>query len=212
MSKDLTLFGRQSSHYTRVARIFVAELEVPCKFRPVWDLGSLDESAYAGNPALKVPILQGPNGALFGTANICRELERRAERSLRVLWSESFRDPLLANAQELVLHLMNTGVALVMARLGVPADAAPTVHERKLRATLQGSLEWLESRWPEVERALPAERELSFLEVSAFCLIRHLPFRKIHEMDDYSSLGAFAEAFEERPSARATPFRFDAPA
>lgn len=212
VSKGLTLFGRQSSHYTRVARIFVAELAVPCEFRPVLDLAALDEAAYAGNPALKVPVLHGPNGALFGTANICRELERRAERPRCVLWSESFSDPVLANAQELVLHVMNTGVALVMARLGVAADVPPTAHERKLRATLKASLEWLEARWPYVLRALPPERELSFLEVTAFSVLRHLPFRKVCEVAEFSALAAFADEFEQRPSAQATPYRFDAPA
>lgn len=212
MSTPFTLFARQSSHYSRVARIFAAELEVPYEFRPVLDLASLDPAAYGGNPALKVPVLAGPNGTFYGAANICRELERAALRPRRIVWSESFTNPLLANAQELVLHVMNTGVSLVMGRLGAAADAPPSAHERKLRATLASSLEWLETRWPEICSALPKERDLSFLEVSAFCLVRHLSFRKICDAEQFAALSGFAREFDERPSAQATPFRFDASA
>lgn len=189
--------------------MFAVELEVPYEFRPVFDLTSLDPVAYGGNPALKVPSLAGPNGTFYGASNICRELARGAERPLRIVWSESFTTALLANAQELVLHVMNTEVALIMSSMRPSSDAAPSIPDLKLRATLASSLEWLETRWPEILSALPKERDLSFLEVTAFCVVRHLPFRKICEVDRFTALSRFASDFDERPSARATPFQFD---
>ena len=43
-------------------------------FRPIFDMTTFEAAAYAENPALKVPVLNTPDGPLFGTENICREL------------------------------------------------------------------------------------------------------------------------------------------
>ena len=211
MDAPFTLFGRSSSHYTRIPRVFAAELGVEYRFHVVSDLTSLDRADYGDNPALKVPVLVGPRGTFFGAMNACRELERASERKLSVLWPEACTSALLANAQELVLHAMSVEVTLIMAKTGPAADSKPSPGERKLRASLGNSLGWLETHWAEVLSALPS-RDLSFLEVSAYCLLTHLPFRKIASVDEYASLSRFAQAFGERESARATPFRFDAPA
>jgi len=53
------------------------------------------------------------------------------------------------------------------------------------------------------------ERDLSFLEVSLFCLLRHLEFREIRRLNDYPDLRGFCEDFERRSSAIATPFKYD---
>ena len=84
----LTIVGRSGSHFTRVARMFARELGMAHDFRPVGDLLSLDVAEYAGNPALKRPILEGPGGTRFGTLNICRELSRRATSELHIVWPE----------------------------------------------------------------------------------------------------------------------------
>src|SRR5690349_7327770 len=100
----LTLVGRSSSHHTRIARIFAAELEVPCELEVVRDLMSLDPADYAGNPALKLPSLRTDEGTWFGALPICRELARRSARALTdltIVWPEHLLDPLPVNAQEL---------------------------------------------------------------------------------------------------------------
>ena len=74
------IVGRSSSHFSRTARIFALELGVPHTFRPVFDILALEAENYADNPALKVPILVLPDGPMFGTENICRELARRSDR------------------------------------------------------------------------------------------------------------------------------------
>src|SRR4051812_43364066 len=105
-----TLIGRSSSSFTRVTRIFAAELGVEHGFEIVPDLLSLDAADYGGNPALKLPSLRTPRGIWFGALNICRELERLAPRRPFIVWPEAYDGPLLANAQELTLHAMATGV------------------------------------------------------------------------------------------------------
>jgi hypothetical protein len=47
------------------------------------------------------------------------------------------------------------------------------------------------------------------VEAALFCLIEHLPFRKLRSVDDWPKLVAFAARFAERESARQTAYRFD---
>ncbi len=201
--QHLTLVGRSSSHFTRVARVFAAECGVAYDLQVVRDLTSLDPSHYGGNPALKIPSLRTPDGDWYGALPVCRELVRRASRPLRVVWPEDLVTPLLSNTQELVLHAMTTGVSLIMNQ--PQGDAAEDKRSRSLRDTLS----WLEERGPAALVALPRDRDLSFLEVTLYCLVRHLEFRKVLATADYAKLREFCGAFDGRASARATPFEFD---
>lgn len=205
MPESLRLVGRTSSHFTRTARIFAEELSVPCSLELVPDLLSRDPQDYAGNPALRMPILETPEGRLFGTLNICRELARRAWTMQHVVWPEDHRAFLLANAQELVLQAMATEVTLIASQLG---GALPdNRHTTKLYDSLANSLAWLEIQLADALDALPA-RDLSFFEVTLFCLVTHLRFREVVPLDPYPALHAFCESFAQRPSAIATPYAF----
>lgn len=203
----MILVGRSSSHFTRVARIFAAELGVPYTFQVVRDLLSLAPEDYAGNPALRVPALQTARGAWFGALNICRELERMAPGARRVVWPEDLREPLLANAQELTVQAMATEVGLIMARLGGTDERA--AHLVKLREGLLATLAWLERNLDDVLAALPPGRDLSYLEVTLFCLVEHLEFREVLPTIGYARLTRFRGQFGGRGSALETAFRFD---
>jgi glutathione S-transferase len=203
----MRLYGRSSSHFTRIVRIFAAEMEVPLEFVLIRDLMSQDAADYGDNPALKMPTLESPDGSWFGSLGICRELARHHELNLDVVWPDQLESALACNAQELVLQAMSTEVAIVMGKSsGVPADNA---HQAKLRASLLGALRWLEENAGAAIALLPPERDLSYLEVSLFCLVEHLPFREVLDTTPYPNLRAFAERFGQRSSARATPFKFD---
>ena len=205
----MRLFGRSSSHFTRIPRIFAAELGVPLDFRPIRDLMSDDPGDYGGNPALKMPTLETAEGTWFGSLGICRELSRHSDLGLDIVWPDDLVGALAANAQELVLTAMATEVGLVMGKsTGVPAGNA---HQLKMRASLLGAMQWLEDRAGAAIASLPPGRDLSFLEVSLFCLVEHLPFREVLAMDAYPALRAFGERFAARSSAKATAFRFDFP-
>src|SRR5689334_2607036 len=110
---NTTIIGRSSSHFTRVVRIFAADLGVNYRFEVVRDLNSTEASCYAGNPALKIPILLNGHGTWFGAQPICRELQRQSESQLRILWPEQLTEDVASNAQELVLHAMASGVNLI---------------------------------------------------------------------------------------------------
>jgi glutathione S-transferase len=203
---DLILIGRSSSHYTRVARIFALELGVPHAFEPVLDLTSPDAATYAGNPALKIPVLVDDAGPLFGTENICRELLRRSQTRARVVLRGDVANRLVANAEEITLHLMSTEVSLIMAKLAGDGREAPP----KLRRSLENGLDYLNENLDRVLDALPEGRALSFLEVALFCVVTHLPFRQISDVVGHERLRALCDRFGERESAQRTEYRFDA--
>jgi glutathione S-transferase len=203
---ELRIIGRTSSHFTRVTRIFAHELQVECSFASVPDLMSMDPADYAGNPALKLPILETPRGPWFGASNICRELARRSTLRLSIVWPEALDSPLLSNAQELTLHAMSTEVALIMGQSG----GTQGVHQIKMRNSLVNSMSWLDSNLPRVLAELPEARDLSYLEVTLFCLTTHLSFREVLATEGYEALAAFCAAFETKRSAADTSYCFQA--
>jgi len=183
--------------------MFALELGVPHTFRPVLDLTSSDMGAYADNPALKVPILVDDRGPLFGTENICRELVRRSDKGSEVVLRGDATDRVVANAEELALHVMSSEVTLIMAKLlGEPPPP-------KVVRSIENSLGYLDDNVEAVLAALPAGRTVSFVEVTLFCVVTHLPFRQVMDVAPWPRLGEFCRGYGERDSARATEYRFD---
>jgi glutathione S-transferase len=185
--------------------MFATELEVEYHFAPILDLASTDAATYAGNPALKLPILVTEGGTWFGSVNICRELARRAHAPQRVVWPEDHRDPRGSNALEITLQGMATEVTIVMQRLA----GAPEASLTKLRHSMEQSVAWLDANIDDVLTALPAERALSILELALFCFATHLQFRQLLSLDAFPRLGAFCERYGQRPAALCTAYRFD---
>ena len=202
----LTLVGRQSSHYTRVARMFAAELGVPYKLTPILDLMSLDAQTFADNPALKLPILRRGDDYIYGTLNICRVFADEVGARQDVGWPESFETPRLMNAHELLAHAMAAEVEIVVHEFVEkrPVDNA----SRKRRSSLVNCLRWLDANLAALRPALAGHR-LTWFDVGLFCLLEHLPFRNPMDLSGLRALTAFAEDFGARPSAQATPYRFD---
>ncbi|MCP3143871.1 glutathione S-transferase N-terminal domain-containing protein [Pyxidicoccus xibeiensis] len=201
------IVGRSSSSFTRVTRIFASELRVDYSLRVMRDLMSSDVEDYGGNPAFKIPTLLTPRGSWFGALNVCRELWRQSSPRLRVVWPEDLDTPLLANAQELVLHAMATEVNLIMGKVGGASDGS--AHHAKMRKSLVSTMAWLEENASAALAALPPQRDLSFLEVTLYCLVTHLEFREVLPTDPYPELRTFCQRFAARASVAETAFRFD---
>jgi glutathione S-transferase len=204
---ELRIFGRSSSVFTRCASLFAQELGVPYQLRVVTDLLSQARADYGDNPALKMPTLETESDTWFGALNICRELARRAGRTVSVVWPEDLRDATAANAQELVLQGMVTEVTLIMGSL--PNEANTSAFQSKNRIALQNILQWLDERLPQVLAQLPEARSISFFEVTLFCFITHLEFRRVFDASGFARLAGFCAEFGQRVAARATPYRFD---
>jgi glutathione S-transferase len=203
---QVILVGRSSSHFTRTARIFAHELGVSHGFRPVLDMTTVDIAAYGDNPALKIPVLVDEHRPLFGTENICRELARRSSSASKVVMRGEVTDRTVANAEELTLHVMSAEVSLIMAK--VAGD--PRIVPVKVARSFENSLSYLDEHVDAVLAALPGDRLTSFVEVTLFCLVTHLPFREIMDVARWTHLSDFCRRFGERESARLTEYRFDA--
>ena len=206
----MQIVGRNSSHFTRLPRIFAHELGVPLDLVPIYDMRALGPEVYAGNPALKLPILRTENGVVFGALNICRAIAERATHPARIVWPEDLADDLSRNAQEMVWHAMTAQVQIVMGT-GIGKLPADNVFFVKIRTGFEGALSWLEANLAAALSALSSPRELSVLEVSLFCLIEHLSFRITVPVEPYPALARFAAQFATRSSARETRYRFDTP-
>lgn len=205
----MQLYGRSSSHFTRIPRIFAAEAEVALEFVLIRNLLSESPDDYGGHPAMKMPTLRTEAGIWYGSLPISRELVACSETNLNIVWPEGLTRPVAANAQELVLTAMATEVGLIMGKAsGVTAD---NPHQAKMRASLLGAMAWLEVNADRALATLPPDRDLSFLEVSLFCLLEHLEFREVLPLDPYPQLRAFVPRFAARSSAQATGFKFDFP-
>jgi glutathione S-transferase len=207
---SLQIVGRSSSLFTRLPLIFAEELAVPYELVPIYDMTALGPEVYAGNPALKLPILRLQDSVLFGALNICRAIDERAERPARIVWPEEQRSVLSRNGQELVWHGMAAQVQLVFGTVvgKLPSD---NIYFSKARAGLEGALQWLDAHVTDVISELPAPRRLSVFEVSLFCLVDHLIFRETLSVESYPSLVGFAREYSRRPSAQRTAYRFDTP-
>jgi glutathione S-transferase len=204
------IIGRSSSHFTRVAQMFAHEVGVSFELVPIANLTDVDPAVYAGNPALKLPTLRRGGSLVFGAQNICRALAELADPPRRVVWPEALHDDVSRNAQELVWHAMAAQVQLI---LGIAVGKLPADHVyfAKARTGFEGALRWLEEHLPTALAALPSPRDVSILELTAFCLMDHLHFRSTVPVEPYPILLDFARAYAARPSAQRTPYRFDAP-
>jgi glutathione S-transferase len=206
----LTLTGRNSSHFTRVARIFAHELGVPLELDVVYDLRQRDVERFGGHPALKIPTLHLGDKLLWGTENICRKLLELAGRSgdRSFVSCDHYADDALRCAQELVWTAMSTQVQL---RMGIAVCKLPAdnVYFEKATASLIASLGWLEEHLDEAIAALPSPRTTSMFEVTLFCLYEHLVFLPSAPLEPYPKLRRFCEGFAQRDSAQATPFFMD---
>ena len=170
---------------------------------------AIGPEVYAGNPALKLPILRAGGSVVFGAQNICRALADRAASPGRIVWPEMLRDEVSRNAQELVWHGMAAQVQIIMGTIvnQLPADNPYFV---KARTSLEGALRWLDSHVPAALRALPPH-DLSLFAVCLHSLVEHLTFRGTLAVDPYPALVGFCEGFATRTSAQRTTYRFDAP-
>ena len=206
----IVIHGRESSHYTRLVRLLAHELDVPVALAPIHALLSEDPATFAGNPALKLPALRDGDVVVWGSANACRWVARRSVAGeAGVAWAEDATATLAMNAHELVAHAMAAQVEVVFHE--IVAKRPPDDASRKRRASLESTLDWLDANLDGVRASLPAA-PVRWFELALFALLEHFPFRNpTITLERRPALRAFVAAFGVRPSALATPYRFDPP-
>ena len=106
------------------------------------------------NPAHKTPVPVDEDGPLFGTENICRALAVRSGRRDAVVLRGDAGARVVANAEELVLHVMSAEVSLILAKL------TSTPAPEKVAIGIERSLDWQASVVTENSGELPAAKRL----------------------------------------------------
>ncbi|MEQ1512122.1 MAG: glutathione S-transferase family protein [Lysobacteraceae bacterium] len=209
MSTRIEIIGRQASHYTRQLRLLAHELGVDYALLPIHNLMSEDPAVFAGNPALKLPALRQGDTVVWGSLNACRWLARQADDGVaRVFWPEQAGSALAMNAHEVLAHAMAVQVEVVFHE--IVSKRPPDAASRKRRASLLQCLGWLDRHSQDIRVELPQEK-IAIFDLGLFCLLEHLPFRNPIDLSSMPQLTAFVNVFGARPSAQATPYRFDAP-
>jgi glutathione S-transferase len=207
MFPRIEIIGRQASHYTRQLRLLAHELGVDYALLPIHDLMSEDPAVFADNPALKLPALRQGDTVVWGSLNACRWLAGQTyDGPARVFWPEQADSALLMNAHEVLAHAMAAQVEVVFHE--IVSKRPPDAASRKRRASLLQCLAWLDHHLPDIRAGLP-ESKIAIFELGLFCLLEHLPFRNPIDLSAMLHLTTFASAFGARPSAQATPYRFD---
>jgi glutathione S-transferase len=206
--ETIEVIGRRSSLFTRVALYWAEALGVPWRLQPLADLRDLDAAHYAGNPALKLPVLRVAGHTVFGAQHACRVIAGLSTRRARLVWPEDLQGVLACNAHELAWQAMATQVQLVM---GTAVNPLPAEHPyfTKVRASLAGSLQWLDMHLDALMQALPAHRDLCLTEVGLFCLLEHLQFRPTISTVPYRHLAAFTLEHAGQDAAARTGYQFD---
>ena len=200
----ITIVGRRSSLFTRVALIVARELDVEVTLEVVKELTSLDPATYGDNPAMKMPTLRRADGTLLvGTENICRAIAESVGASARIAWPEAATTDADRNARELVAHAMAAQVQFAFGTIvcKLPAD---NVYFAKGRAGFEGALRWLDGHY-----ASRTPDPTSLVDIELFCLVEHMTFRETLSPAPYPALVELARVFAERESAKQTVFRFD---
>jgi glutathione S-transferase len=185
--------------------MFAEECGVHYDFQVVSSLLAVESDDYGGNPGLRLPNLVTSDGAAFGSLPGCRLIASMRPEPVQMVWPEQTPPLLASNAMELTVQAMSTEVSLIMVS-ATGGDSSR--YAEKLRAALVGMIAWLDQNISDALIQLPA-CDLSYLELSLFCLVDHLEFRDVMSIEPYRHLRAFRDRFAERPSATATPFTFD---
>lgn len=192
MSDSLILYGTPRSHFTRIARILLHELELDFRFEDVGNVGS--NAAFGGNPLMQVPVLTDGERSVFESHRICEYLVERQQADplgiTQLDWDAK-------NYVSVVHGVMNAEVRLILAaRCGMPTTGG--VFD-KAREVLEHGVSWLEER-------CPAKASLSYPTVCAAVMWDHLRCCDMIPYDYAPRLHALAQRMNETyESFAATP-------
>lgn len=188
------------SHFSRKVRIVLLELNVECELAYVPDLLSDDPADFAGNPILRVPVLEdGPHWVIESDAIVRHLLETHDPGHDRLGFFAMTSDQRCALA--VVSAVMGAEVELLLSRrsgLGAQHDGT---YFRRYRVVIAGGLSWLESHAP---RIWPAQ-EFSYLDVALTCMWEHLRYNGFAEgLPPFPWIEERTRRFATRPSVAIT--------
>ncbi|MDP3855346.1 glutathione S-transferase family protein [Phenylobacterium sp.] len=198
----MKLFYQTHSPYARKALVFAHEAGIAARLGVVHMETSptrRNDEVFAENPLGKVPVLVRPGmAAIFDSDVICAYFDTLHD-GRRLIPSEGEARWLALRLQAAAQGMADSGIALRWETVRRPAELryAPLAagHAEKLVA----SYDWL-------EQELDVEADLHVGHVALATTLSWLEFRDLPSFrEGRPRLSAWLDAFEARPSMRATP-------
>jgi glutathione S-transferase len=196
MSKP-RLHGTPLSHFTRKARILLAELAVDHDFVRVGGVLGGAPADYADNPLMRVPTLVHEGRTLIDSDHIARYLVSRFDPADRLRVRGEDVDGL--NRLAVANGIMANEVVLILAKRGGLVDLDGVAYFRKLRAAMESGLGWLDARVD------PDADGFDYGDVAAICMWQHVRhYALVPDLERYPRLAARVDRFATRPSVAST--------
>ena len=197
--ETLRLYGTPLSHFTRKARILLAEFNVDFEWVRVPGVLATAAVAYGDNPLMRVPTLVHEGNTIIDSDHIARYLVGRYDPADRFgVRSEEVHD---LNRLAVINGIMANEVVLILAERGGLSDLGNITYFRKLMTAIDNGLAWLEGLTD------PEEDSFRYGDIALICMWQHVVHYKIAQaLERYPRLAARVGRFSTRSSvANTTP-------
>ncbi len=197
----MILYYQTHSPFARKALVFAHEVGIAGRLQVIHHETSptlRNEQVHAENPLGKVPVLLRPDGdAIFDSDVICAYFDTLHE-GRRLIPEEG-------EARWRALRLQAVAQGLAQAGIGLRWETDRRPEGLRYRALADGYTEKVEQTYEWLEQTLDADVPLDIGHIALVTTLSWMAFRNLPSFRDRAKLSAWFDAFEQRPSMRATP-------
>ncbi|MGF6173020.1 glutathione S-transferase family protein [Ensifer sp. 4252] len=197
----MILYYQTHSPFARKALVFAHEVGIAERLQVIHHETSptlRNDQVHAENPLGKVPVLLRPDGeAIFDSDVICAYFDTL--HGGRRLIPES------GEARWCALRLQAVAQGLAQAGIGLRWETERRPEGLRYPALADGYTEKVEQTYDWVEQTLDADAPLDIGHIALATTLSWMAFRHLPSFRGRRKLTDWFDAFEERPSMRATP-------
>lgn len=197
----MILYYQTHSPFARKALVFAHEVGIAEHLQVIHHETSptlRNEQVHAENPLGKVPVLLRPAGELiFDSDVICAYFDTLHDG--RRLIPES------GEARWRALRLQAVAQGLAQAGIGLRWETDRRPQALRYPALADGYAEKVEQTYDWLEQTLDVDGPLDIGHIALATALSWMAFRDLPSFRDRKKLTVWLDAFEERPSMRATP-------
>ncbi|AHK43176.1 MULTISPECIES: glutathione S-transferase [Ensifer] len=197
----MILYYQTHSPFARKALVFAHEVGIAERLEVIHHETSptlRNEEVHAENPLGKVPVLLRPeDAAIFDSDVICAYFDTLHDS--RKLIPES------GEARWHALRLQAVAQGLAQAGIGLRWETERRPEALRYPALADGYAEKIEQTYDWLEQTLDVDAPLDIGHIALATTLSWMAFRDLPSFRDRTKLSVWFDAFEERPSMRATP-------
>lgn len=197
----MILYYQTHSPFARKALVFAHEVGIAERLQVIHHETSptlRNEQVHAENPLGKVPVLLRPDDeAIFDSDVICAYFDTLHDG--RRLIPES------GEARWHALRLQAVAQGLAQAGIGLRWETERRPEALRYPALADGYAEKVEQTYDWLEQTLDVDAPLDVGHIALATALSWMAFRNLPSFRDRKKLSVWFDAFEDRPSMRATP-------